>query len=81
MRPEDQYPVLLEAPLKWEHLDEAGQKLFIQGLQSHNLDAFIHSCTVEIPTVFIITFPLHLVQPNHPPEAQGQVRVLVAPNI
>ena len=81
MRPEDQHPIVLEANLQWKDLTETEQNQFINGLRNNNLTEFILSCDVTLPSVFVIHFPLQLVQPQNPPEAQGQVRVFVEPKV
>jgi hypothetical protein len=81
VNPEDNHPVVLEATLQWKDLSESEQITFLNGLRVNNLSEFIMGCDVTLPSMFVICFPLHQLQPHQPPEAQGQVRVFVEPKI
>ena len=77
----DNHPLVLEANLPWKDLSEEEQKVFIEGLKAQNLTTFIQNCDVVLPSLFTISFPVYLVNPNAPPEGVGQVRIFVEPRI
>ena len=66
-------PVFLEHPLRWEQLEENSQKLFLEGLQTQNFQAWIDSLEPVMDCVFLVTFPASIVNPQAPPEAQGRI--------
>jgi hypothetical protein len=55
------------------------QGSLIQCLRTNNIQPFIDSCDVEMPSLFTIQFPASQIDPRHPAEAMGQVQIQVEP--
>lgn len=63
----------LEALIHWKSLDEEERQLFAEGLRADNMEKFIGLWSPELPSDIVFTFPLSLIQPNHP--GMGQIKL------